>query len=201
MMDPHALAIPLGFILLSAVLCLLLIGSKWKWWQKLLLIVTVPSFGLAVWSSLGSYKGWPTTAAPPEKALVYWVLVREPEPARGDPGAIFVWLTPVEEDASGSLNPLDYDSPGGEPRAYKLPYSRSLHQATETAKNIIGRGQPAVLELHEPRGEEPPGDGEEREGGRPSEGGQQGSSPRNPGYGENDIRVYPLPPALPPKNQ
>ena len=211
-MDPNSLAIPFAFILLSAVLCLLLIGSKWRWWQKLALIVIVPAFGLIVWSSIESYKGWPTAAEPPGRSLVHWVLVREPDPARNDPGAIYVWLSPLDEETSSRLNPLDYDSPPGDPRSYKLPYSRSLHKGMQRAKGMISQGRPVVLDLRG-KGKGENGDGEGGEG-EPGEGGEgEGSGAEGgpsghggpPGYryGEDrtDFKIYELPPAQPPRKQ
>lgn len=172
-MDPYSLAIPIGFILLATVLCMLLIDSRWGWKQKLALIVIVPAFGLGVWASIGSYKGWPTTTEMPKKVMVFWTLVREPDPKNGDKGAIFIWALPYyEEGEAKSLNPLDYAGPSGEPRAYKLKYSRPLHAGLEDAKPTMGQGEPVVLEL----GEEPPPSGESKsrstgtEEAEPSEG-------------------------------
>jgi hypothetical protein len=206
-MDPGTLAIPLAFILLAAVLCLLLIGSKWKWWQKLALIVIVPSFGLVVWSAIASYKGWPTTSDPPKKSLIFWMLIREPDPAHGDKGGIYLWLLPIDEKASPSVNPLDYSSPAGEPRAYKLPYSRSMHAGLDRAKALMREGQPVVLDFDGKNGS----NGAEGEGGEPGDGtgvgtddgtdGPNGSG--RPGYGgdpnRRDFRIYQLPPPQPPR--
>jgi hypothetical protein len=210
-MEPRTLAIPIAFILLAATLCLLLIGSKWKWWQKLALIVIVPSFGLAVWASLSSYKGWPTTERPPTKSLVYWTLIREPDPKHGDPGAIYVWVKPLD-GAKAAPNPLGYVPPDGEPRAYRLPYSRELHFGLQSAQRAIQEGRPIVLDLSDATqgpqgGNAPPGDptGDGPEGGldgepRPNHG--QGQSHAPPGdEGFHGARLYELPPPHPPEKE
>lgn len=158
-MDPKSLAIPLAFIMLAAVLCWQLIGAKGKWWLKLIAIVVVPGFGLAVWGSIGSYKGWPTNDGPPEKAVVIATSVREPDPKTGDPGAIYVWLMPLEPITGGS-NPLGYASPGGEPRAYKFPYTRPGHEMAEGAERSIRMGRPVAFERTAPQPANP-GGGEE----------------------------------------
>jgi hypothetical protein len=204
-MDPKSLAIPLAFILLAAVLCWQLIGAKGKWWLKLLAIVVVPGFGLAVWASIGSYKGWPTSDEPPEKALILASSVREPDPRTGDPGAIFVWLMPLKESSSGGINPFDYATPGGEPRSYQFPYSRPAHQMLASADQSIREGRPVVFERLEKR--PPSGDegepGEEAEGEESVDGavpgnGRPGGTPP-PGGGE-EFKVYELPaPSLPRK--
>ena len=203
-MDPNTLAIPIAFILLAAVLCLLLIGSKWKWWQKLALILIVPAFGLVVWGAIASYKGWPTTDELPEKSLVFQVLIREPDPAHGDPGAIYVWLMPLDDSGPSRINPLDYSSPGGEPRAYKLPYTRSMHQGMERAKGMLQQGKPVVLDRRKGgtgSGQEGQGEpGERGEPGAEGDGAEGAGGPRGYGYepGREDFRIYELPPPHPP---
>lgn len=197
-MDTRNLAIPFAFILLAAVLCFVLIDPKrWRWWLKLPLVVLVPAFGLIVWSSIASYKGWPTTAELPEKSLVISGIVREPEPARDDPGSIYLWLVPF--DGTSSFNPLDYSAPRGEPRSHKLPYSRSLHKAVDQAMGMIREGKPVVLD----RGGKPRGQGGgEGEPGEGAEGSGDGTGGGRPGYGydrdRQDFQVYELPPPRPP---
>lgn len=211
-MDPNSLAIPLAFILLAAVLCLLLIGSRWKWWQKLALIVIVPSFGLIVWGAIESYKGWPSAADPPSRSLVHWVLIHEADPEHGDPGAIYVWLSPLDEHGS-RINPLEYDSPGDEPRAYRLPYSRALHKGMQRAQRMIQEGRPVVLDLRQKgkgggngSGDGQPGEGEPGDGdGEGADGSDGPGGHGSPGYGygddRTDFKIYELPQAHPPRKQ
>lgn len=203
-MDPKSLAIPLAFIMLAAILCWQLIGAKGKWWLKLLAIVVVPGFGLAVWGSIASYKGWPTTDEPPEKALVLASSVREPDPKTGDPGAIYVWLMPLK-GAGTALNPFDYVSPGGEPRAYKFPYSRPSHEMLVGAEQSLKDGKPVVFERQE-KGKSSGGTegepGEEAEDGESADDAQPGHGRPGgrPQQGEGEFKVYELPtPSLPKK--
>ncbi len=204
-MELHTLAIPIAFILLAAVLCLLLIGSKWKWWQKLALIVIVPSFGLAVWASIASYKGWPTRDALPTKSVVYWTIVREPNPARNDPGAIFLWATSL--DAVGrTRNPLTYASPGDEPRAYRLPYSRELHLGLQNAQGSMREGRPVVLDLTGREGTRGAGERGDRTQERPNSDGRDAGTPtQGPRArdedGIHDFMIYGLPPPHPPSKE
>lgn len=185
MMEPSSLAIPVAFILLTAAVCLLLIGSKWQWWQKLILILIVPAFGLVVWPAIGSYKGYPTASKPPPRSLILSVIIREPEPRSRDPGAIFLWLMPFDRKASKGKNPLGYVPKRGEPRAYVLPYSRPLHEKLNAAKGMIGQGRPVVLDF----------------GGDSGAGNGDGL----PGYhydrSRSDPQVYELPPSHPPEKR
>jgi hypothetical protein len=190
-MDIQNLAIPIAFLILSAVLIFVFIDPKrWRWWLKLPLVVLVPAFCLAVWWSLASYKGWPTTSALPEKSFVMSGIVREAEPAEHDPGAIYLWLVPFGEKSS--FNPLGYDAPKGEPRSYKLKYSRGLHHAVNKAMGLIRQGKAVILD----RSGKPHGEGE---GGQDGEG---GAGDGQPGYASDpdrlDFQVYELPPPHPP---
>jgi hypothetical protein len=193
-MNINNLAIPVAFLILSAVLIFVFIDPKrWKWWLKLPLVVIVPAFCLAVWWSLASYKGWPTTSELPVKSFVISGIVREAEPARRDPGAIYLWLVPFDE--TRAFNPLGYDAPKGEPRSFKLKYSRNLHNAVNKAMGMIRQGKPVVLDRSgKPHGE---GDGEGGDGDGSGDGSGQ------PGYGFDpdrvDFQVYELPPPHPPQ--
>lgn len=191
-MDMQNLAIPAAFLILAAVLIFVFIDPKrWKWWLKLPLVVLVPAFCLAVWWSIASYKGWPTTAELPDKSFVISGIVREAEPAHGDPGAIYLWLVPFA--VKPDFNPLGYDAPKGEPRSYKLKYSRTLHNAVNKAMGMINRGKPVVLD----RSGKPHGEGN----GEPGDG-EPGDGNGQPGYASDpdrlDFQVYELPPPHPP---
>jgi hypothetical protein len=195
-MEAQTLAIPVGFILLAALLCWWIIGTKGAWWKKLMAIVLVPAFGLAIWSSLSSYSGWPTSRALPEKALVLWAEIREPDEKSGDPGEILLLLRPLVEKEEEGFTFFDYATPQGKPRLYKLPYSRNMHQAAETANGMIRAGKQVVLDgSGKGRGDGQGGDGQ----GEPGDG--EGGGP--PGYRYDpdraDPQVYELPPPRPPE--
>lgn len=197
-MDTTNLAIPFAFVILTALLLLILIDPKrWSWWVKVPLILSTLGFSIAIWLSIASYKGWPTTAELPVKSLVMSGIVREPEPARDDPGSIYLWLVPFDD--MSSANPLDYSAPRGEPRSFKLPYSRALHEAVDKAMSLVRQGKPVVLDRSgKPHGQ---GDGDEDGDGEGSgTGNGHGHGRRGYGYGQDreDFQVYELPPPHPP---
>jgi hypothetical protein len=97
MTDPRTLALPLAFIILAGLLCWYVITAKGKLLIKLVLIFAVPSFGLVTWHAMDSYLGWPTTYSPSGQNLLLWMQIREPNKRAADPGAIYVWLVPLEE--------------------------------------------------------------------------------------------------------
>ncbi|MEY4723331.1 MAG: hypothetical protein RLZZ324_844 [Candidatus Parcubacteria bacterium] len=175
-MNAHTLAIPIAFVLLATVVCLALIRAAWKWTLKLALILVVPTFGLAVWHAVGSYPGWPARDKPPPQSVVYDSIIMEPQAE--NPGAIFMWVVPLASKGTPAYNPLEYLPDGIEPRAYRLPYSRKLHEQLQKAKDMRKRGRAPVLDL---RGT--------RKDGRP--GGQSNGGMLRI---EGDPRVYDLPP-------
>ncbi|MEK9151797.1 MAG: hypothetical protein AAB692_00350, partial [Patescibacteria group bacterium] len=161
------------------------ISAKGPWWLKLFLIVVIPLMGVYSMKELVSYQGYPTSEPVPEKGLLMQIDVREPNKESGDPGVINVWLRPL---GAGKKGPgfLEYD-PKREPRAYRMPYSREMHERLEQARQMMGRGKRVVVGMRGVRGSL---------FGRGS--GQSGGT-----YGdsESEIEIYEMPPVhLPPKD-
>jgi hypothetical protein len=193
-MNAETLVIPLGFLVVIAIGLWTFIHLKGKWWIKLPIVVGSTSFVIAVWASLASYRGWPTATKTPEKFVLLWGEVREPNRQIGDDGAIFLWVVHYSPTKT-KPNLFQYSPRPGEPRAHKVPYSRKLHQQIEEAKELIKQGRGVVME-HEPGGKED-GSGKNRPGKNGD--GREGSD----GQGqEQEYRFYELPPPRPPnKNQ
>lgn len=93
-----------------------------------------PAVSFALWQSMHPLTGWPTKAKPPQERLVYAV-IREPDPATGDKGAIFLWL---EE--------------GDKPRAYEIAYSRRRQYQTQGAMNATAHGTAVVVRMKRQQG-------------------------------------------------
>ena len=203
MMDPRLLAIPLAFIALAAIACWYAISAKGKWWPKLLLIVIIPAFGIVAWYSMTSYLGWPTSQSLSGKVLLLWADIHEPDPRTGEPGAIYIWLVPVEEEQIGSPGVMAYRPSDQEPRAYRLRYSRKAHEQLFKAQQKRRKGKPVILEFAK-EGEDT-GSGSESGSSEDSETTSQNGAHRGyQGYEGNDqeFQMYDLPePELPPKKE
>lgn len=132
--------IAIGFALVAGLLLWFVIGSRGRWWLKLPVIAASCAFTFLVWAALDSFSGWPTAQTPPRRALLLASSVDEPR-------AIYVWL--VEPSEPG---PLEYHPDGAEPRAYRLPYSRQLHEEVEKASKLASGGQRVELRLRAVRG-------------------------------------------------
>ncbi len=86
------------------------------------------AFAFFAWRALGSFSGWPTSAHPPARALFLAASVDEPR-------WIYLWLVP-ERDG----RPFAHRGSAGEPRAYRLPYTRQLHEQLERAQRARAGG-------------------------------------------------------------
>lgn len=213
MMDPRTVAIPIAYTLLAALLCWHIISAKGGKWLKVIVFVVTLGFSFMIWRALSSYQGWPTAAETPEKALLIQAIVREPDEKAGDQGAIYLWLLPLSDEVNDIPSLLEYPGIRGEPRAYKMPYSREMHEGVNRAQGMMRAGKPVVMRRggKPGRGSGQPGDGEPGEGdgdgdGQPGQGGPnggrrgQGHGNGSGGYGDrrSEFQFYELPPAAPP---
>ena len=79
------------------------------------------------WRSMISVLGLPTTATLPANYEVLATQVTEPDARAGEPGAVFMWVRSPDDD--------------GVPRAYAVPYSKTLHRQIVELKRGQGRHQ------------------------------------------------------------
>lgn len=204
--EPYALAIPLGFVLLAAILLWGIIGSKGYWWLKLCAISFVMFFGVSLWYSMNTYLGWPSRAEMPPKYMVYWAYVQEPSKRDNDEGAIFFMVRHLEEDKKNdALYALQYQGNNKDPRLYRLEYTRDLHQQVNQMLAGIKKGQVFIGGKNAPKGQ---GQGQGKGKGNGKEGQGRGHGPGYKGEGKGngkngafsfsyrsrDQYIYPLPP-------
>ena len=169
-----------AFTLVTALLLWFVIGSRGKWFIKLPMIVLVPAFMIVVWFSLSSFSGWPTIQSPPKAALYVYGYAIEPDPNQNIGGAIYVWLVPPK--VHGGV--FDYAPKTGEPRSYKLPYSKQLEAQVQGANAAVAHGQQVVF-AHASQ--------------KNSKGGHRGHSTPGNTNSRGQWHAYPLPPIGPPR--
>ena len=129
--------IAIGFGLLAGLLLWFVIGSRGAWWMKLGAIVVSSAFMFAVWDALDSFSGWPTEQHPPSRALLLSSAVDEPR-------AIYVWVTLPSQTGL-----LSYKPDASEPRGYRLPYSRQLHEQLDRGSALARQGRSVELRQSE----------------------------------------------------
>lgn len=150
------------FVLFSLLVALALVFSKWPNWLKGLLAVGITGFYFWGYASVHSLLGIPSTDALPERFVMIAAIVDEPRPKFD--GALYIWITPIE-DGKGVL----------QPKAYKLPYTRPVHEMIVEGmrKGRDGVNQMGVAEAR-------PGDG-------------KGSGWLKPGNDEQEVKIMDLP--------
>lgn len=119
----------IAFALLSALALAGLVANRVPWQAKLVVIALVPAYGFLLWHAFSSQAGWPVATHLPKQALLVSSVVQEPT-------AIYVWLIPEPP----ARLPFDYRPSDGEPRAYRIPYSRRQAAALQAAAAAQKRG-------------------------------------------------------------
>lgn len=163
------LTLIIAFAIFVFLFTLAIVFSGWPGWLKGALTLGVCAFYFYGYQAVFSLLGNPSSDALPARFLLIAAVVEEPRPKQ--PGALYLWLTPIEEGKE-SLNP----------RAYKLPYMRALHEKINEGmkKGKQGISQMGTAEIKAGNG--------------------KGSSWLNPGADEQEIKILDLPaPQVPEK--
>lgn len=150
------IALPVLLLALGGLTIWLLTESKIHWYFKTLCITVFCVFTIIFWSTIHSYLGWPAHEDDvPDKVLIHWVVVKEPNKQTNFKGLIYFLLESAEEDEGSVLDFFGYQSNNPEPRLYGLPYSRKLHeQIEEQMRGALQRGQPLMGRLSEMKGKD-----------------------------------------------
>lgn len=142
-MTTDTFGIPLAYVIIVSLLLWTVIATRGMWWFKAAAILSCLLFSFVLWKSLEGLQGWPVEAAMPERFEVKWTLTEEPDRKGGRPGVVYVWaqdLNPRASTTAGSPRDLVRKGRGGEPRVYRLPYSRPLHEQAEKIRKHIMEG-------------------------------------------------------------
>jgi len=148
------IALPILLLVFGGLSFWVLNESKLKWYFKTACISTFCVFTVVFWSSIHSFLGWPALQSDmPEKVLVHWVIIKEPNKFTKFNGRIYILGESVGEHNSNFLSRFfGYSKERVEPRLYGLDYSRNLHE--ELQKNLIPKlrsGQPVAGKFEKPK--------------------------------------------------
>ena len=157
------LALVLGYAVLLLVTLLVLLHSHWPGWIKTLLVVGATALYFVGHEVVHALLGLPSSDALPERFVMLSAAVEEPTPR--SPGALYLWVSPLVEGR-----------PGLAPRAYRLPYTKSLHEQLDAG---LARGREGVEQMGT------------AESVRPGNG--SGWSFLQPGRDEQEIHISDLP--------
>jgi hypothetical protein len=143
------IALPLLLLIFGGLTLWLLTESQLKWYFKTICIATFCIFTTIFWSTIHSYLGWPANEDDmPEKILMHWVIIKEPNKFTDFEGAIYILAESAEKETGSLRKVFGYNKDIIEPRLYQLKYNRSLHEHLQ--RGVIPRlraGQPVFGKL------------------------------------------------------
>ena len=144
------IALPILLLVFGALTFWVLTESLLKWYLKAACISAFCIFTVIFWSSIHSFLGWAAHEGDmPEKMLIHWVIIKEPNKFKGFEGAIYVLAESAEAiEPNKFLRFFGYKGKRIEPRLYRISYSRELHEQLE--KQVMPRlkkGQPVMGSL------------------------------------------------------
>ena len=135
-MSAALIAIVTAYVALAVLLLGLCLYSRWPVWVKGGAIVLTGFFYYATYFSLQGLLGWPTQTDLPVEFILLAGKVEEPAEQNKDGGAVYLWALPLDEEKIKGM-----------PRAYRMPYSKSLHNKVAAANKRLRRGIPQVGKL------------------------------------------------------
>jgi hypothetical protein len=144
------IALPILLLTFGGLTFWILTESKLKWYLKTACISAFCIFTIIFWSSIHSFLGWPALEKSlPEKVLIHWVIIKEPNKYTKFNGRIYFLAESVgESDSSWLARFFGYRKAGVEPRLYGVTYSRGLHERIEQdMRSKLRSGQPVVGRL------------------------------------------------------
>ena len=144
------IALPILLLAFGGLTFWVLNESLLKWYIKTACISVFCIFTIIFWTSIHTFLGWPALEGDvPEKVLIHWVIIKEPNKYTKYDGRIYVLLESVGEPKSNFLARFfGYRKERVEPRLHGLKYSRELHEKLE--KGVmpkLKRGQPVIGKL------------------------------------------------------
>ena len=144
------IALPILLLVFGGLSFWVLNESQLKWYIKTACISVFCIFTIIFWSSIHTFLGWPALEDDiPEKVLVHWAIIKEPNDFTKSSGRIYILLESAEEPSSNFVARFfGYKKEKIEPRLHGLKYSRGLHEQIEKGlMPSLRRGQPVMGRL------------------------------------------------------
>ncbi len=150
-----------GYVVLAAILLSINLWARIRWSIKFAAIVITCAFFFITFVSIEQLLGWPTDRNLPDRFEFLYAVVIEPDQARRETGAIYIWALTLPGAATdaGSHDPhyvrgpetIDsHIAPRKAPRAYRLPYSRAMHKMIHQARERVIEGVRQIGETGRP---------------------------------------------------
>ena len=124
-----------AYVTVAIVLLGMNIWARQRWWIKAGTVLTAGGFFFVSFYSVIGVLGWPVDQRLPDEFEVISAMIMEPIPEIEFRGAIYLWLTAVEEEMESAdvvmFNPnaVGRGSVTSQiPRAYRIPYSSTAER-------------------------------------------------------------------------
>ena len=92
-----AIVLALAYAATAALLLNLNLTTPLARWIKYTSVVGVSVLYVVTWHGLGDLLGWATSEPMPEDFRLHWVVIEEPDKARGGDGKIYFWIRELDE--------------------------------------------------------------------------------------------------------
>jgi hypothetical protein len=115
------LALAIFYVALGALVLWSLMATRLPWLMKALMIVALSAFYIGGFFGLRALPGYASEERLPPRFKLLGARIVEPKTIPGDPGSIYLWVEPMDDD-----NVLS-----GRPRAFRVPY------AEKEADNVV----------------------------------------------------------------
>ncbi len=119
-----------AYVALAVLLLSLHLYSNWSWWVKLAATGVLAAFYFVTYSSFPQLLGWPTPYDPPKRLYLIGIDVAEPD-------YVYLWARDLDQGLGLST-----------PRAYRLPYTKTLHREAEEAGRKLRKRLPVIGEIN-----------------------------------------------------
>ncbi len=118
-MTENSVGVPIAFGIMLFLLLWLIIFTEGKWFLKFAAVAATLFFSVSLWHSIDSLLGLPSETQLPDKFLVHWIVIEEPNKITGDEGSIYIWAKDLGEDAIEPVRIVSRnDSPNASVRAH-----------------------------------------------------------------------------------
>lgn len=144
-----------AYVFVAALVSGVIFRSGWSGPVKAGSIIAGTLFYLVSCLSVPQLLGWPANADPPDEFRLVAAHIQQPDKATEDAGAIYLWITDARD--------LAY-SPA--PRAFRLPYSQSIHELALNARAKLNKGVAQMGEFRKDSGRQTRIPGEPKRAGQ-----------------------------------
>tara|TARA_B100000579_G_scaffold379972_1_gene347638 strand:+ start:121 stop:642 length:522 start_codon:yes stop_codon:yes gene_type:complete len=134
-MNAEIFIIIICYVLIGFLLVLFNLRTNFNWFIKATMIVVVTFFYLLTYKSFSNLVGWPSNNPLPDRFRLVAAQIYEPNALINSEGAIFLWVTDMDNLAGLST-----------PRSYSIPYNKEIHESISKALVNLKNGIPQMGE-------------------------------------------------------